>query len=323
MKILITGGAGFIGSNLTRRLLKEKHVVTVIDDLSTGSMENIKDFKENKHFHFELASILDIDILEKVIKPVDLVFHLAAAVGVEYIINNPLKSIEINVQGTENVLKLSHKYKKKVILASTSEVYGKNGNDTLSENDDRILGSTTISRWSYSNTKALDEFLALAYYHEKKLPVVIFRLFNTTGPGQVGDYGMVVPRFVKQALLEKPLTVYGSGDQTRCFTHIYDVINALLSLMTNEKCLGEIFNIGNPQEVSINALAEAVMRKADSSSQIIRHSYDEVMGKNFEDMKRRVPNIDKIKKFTGWSPTLSLDNIINDVIKYNKETLRF
>ena len=323
MKILITGGAGFIGSNLTRRLLKEKHVVTVIDDLSTGSMENIKDFKENKHFHFELGSILDIDILEKVIKPVDLVFHLAAAVGVEYIINNPLKSIEINVQGTENVLKLSHKYKKKVILASTSEVYGKNGNDTLSENDDRILGSTTINRWSYSNTKALDEFLDLAYYHEKKLPVVIFRLFNTTGPGQVGDYGMVVPRFVKQALLEKPLTVYGSGDQTRCFTHIYDVINALLSLMTNEKCLGEIFNIGNPQEVSINALAEAVIRKADSSSQIIRLSYDEVMGKNFEDMKRRVPNIDKIKEFTGWSPTLSLDNIINDVIKYNKETLRF
>ena len=315
---LITGGAGFIGSNLSRYLLNKGHKVIVIDDLSTGFYENIKDLEKNDAFKFYLESVLNEEILEKIIPEVDAIFHLAAAVGVEYIINNPLKSIEINVKGTENILKLAHKYRKKVLITSTSEIYGKNDKNSLKEDDDRILGTTTINRWSYSNTKALDEFLALAYFREKKLPIVIVRLFNTTGPGQVGDYGMVVPRFIKQALLNKPITVYGDGTQTRCFTHIDDVVEALTKVMENKKCEGEIFNIGNPDEISIYDLAKLIIKMTNSSSDIIKIPYENVMGANFEDMKRRVPDISKIKSFIDWEPKRKLKNIIEDIIAYLK-----
>ncbi len=320
MKYLITGGAGFIGSNLARYLLGLGDNITVIDDLSTGSFENIKDLEKNKHFKFVLDSILNPSVLEKLIPSVDAIFHLAAAVGVEYIINNPLRSIEVNVQGTENILKIAHKYQKKVLITSTSEIYGKNEKDSLKETDDRILGSTTINRWSYSNNKALDEFLALAYFNEKKLPVVIVRLFNTTGPGQVGDYGMVVPRFIKQALLNRNITIYGDGEQSRCFTHVHDVIKAFDLIMGSKKCLGEIFNVGNPEEVSINELAKKVIRLTNSTSKIEHIPYEKVMGANFEDMKRRVPNVGKIQEFTGWKASADLDAIIIDIIDYLRKT---
>lgn len=317
-KYLITGGAGFIGSNLSKYLLNKGHEIIVIDDLSTGFFDNIKDLEANKNFKFYLDSVMNVEILEKIIPDVDAIFHLAAAVGVEYVINNPLKSIEINVKGTENILQLANKYKKKVLITSTSEIYGKNDKDSLNEEDNRILGTTTINRWSYSNTKALDEFLGLAYFNEKKLPVVIVRLFNTTGPGQVGDYGMVVPRFIKQAILNKTITVYGDGLQTRCFTHISDVVVALFEVMKSKKCEGKIFNIGNPQEVSINDLAKMIIKITNSKSEIINIPYENVMGPNFEDMKRRVPNIDKVKKFIGWSPKHNLKNIIDDILVYLK-----
>ncbi len=319
MKYLVTGGAGFIGSNLSRYLIKKGARVCVLDDLSTGLFENIRDLEHHKDFEFILDSILNFEILEKAVKKCNAIFHLAAAVGVEYIINNPLRSIEVNVQGTENVLKLANKYKKPVLLASTSEIYGKNEKDQLHEEDNRILGSTTISRWSYSNTKALDEFLALAYYREKKLPVVIVRLFNTTGPGQVGDYGMVVPRFIKQALLNKPITIYGNGKQTRCFTHVKDVVRALFDLLSDEKSAGKIFNVGNPEEVTIKELAEKVKKATGSTSEIIFIPYEKVMGPNFEDMKRRVPDIKKIGKQIGWKPTLNLDHIIKDIIEHQEK----
>lgn len=317
-KYLITGGAGFIGSNLSKFLLKKGHEIVVVDDLSTGFFNNIKDLETDKNFKFYLDSVMNIKILESIVPNVDAIFHLAAAVGVEYVINNPLKSIEINVKGTENILQLANKYKKKVLITSTSEIYGKNDKDSLVEEDDRILGTTTINRWSYSNTKALDEFLGLAYYNVKKLPLVIVRLFNTTGPGQVGDYGMVVPRFIKQALLNKTITVYGDGKQTRCFTHIEDVLVALNEVMNNKKCEGQIFNIGNPQEVSINDLAKMIIKITKSNSDITNIPYENVMGPNFEDMKRRVPNINKIKKFTGWQPKHNLRNIIDDILTYLK-----
>ncbi len=317
-KYLITGGAGFIGSNLSKFLLKKGHEIVVVDDLSTGFFNNIKDLETDKNFKFYLDSVMNIKILESIVPNVDAIFHLAAAVGVEYVINNPLKSIEINVKGTENILQLANKYKKKVLITSTSEIYGKNDKDSLVEEDDRILGTTTINRWSYSNTKALDEFLGLAYYNVKKLPLVIVRLFNTTGPGQVGDYGMVVPRFIKQALLNKTITVYGDGKQTRCFTHIEDVLVALNEVMNNKKCEGQIFNIGNPQEVSINDLAKMIIKITKSRSDITNIPYENVMGPNFEDMKRRVPNINKIKKFTGWQPKHNLRNIIDDILTYLK-----
>ncbi|MCK4644401.1 GDP-mannose 4,6-dehydratase [bacterium] len=323
MKVLITGGAGFIGSNLAKYLLKKDHEILIIDDLSTGQFENIKHMEKHPKFTFVLDSILNYTVLDELVSSVDIVYHLAAAVGVEYIINNPLKSIEVNVQGTENVLKLAHKYKKKVLLASTSEVYGKNEKASLEENDDRILGSTTINRWSYSNNKALDEFLALAYFREKKLPIVIVRLFNTTGPGQVGDYGMVVPRFIKQALLNKPITVYGDGEQTRCFTHVDDVVSALDLLMNCNSCEGEIFNVGNPEEVSMNDLAKRIVKYLKSESKIMHISYEKVMGPNFEDMRRRVPNNDKINKFIGWKPKMNLSHIIKDIVKHYEEDLRF
>ncbi|MBN1871889.1 MAG: GDP-mannose 4,6-dehydratase [Candidatus Omnitrophica bacterium] len=319
MKILITGGAGFIGSHLAEALLEKSHKVNIIDNLSTGSMDNIEHLKNNKRFSYYIDTIMDVKLMKKLIKDCDAVFHLAAAVGVKYIIDNPLESIKTNIGGTEIVLENASRLgKKKVILASTSEVYGKNmdGLKSFKETDDRVLGTTTIPRWSYSCTKALDEFLALAYYREKKLPIVVVRLFNTCGPRQTGRYGMVLPRFVKQALSNRPITVYGDGSQTRCFTYISDVVGALDSLMDCEKTVGEIFNLGNPQPISMNELAKKVKRLTGSISKIIHIPYEEAYEKGFEDMKHRQPDISKIKRFIKFNPSVSIDEIIKRTAEY-------
>lgn len=316
MKALITGGAGFIGSHLGELLLNEGHEVEVIDDLSTGNLENIKVLQKNSKFEFHLETILNAGFLEHVIRDVDIVFHLAAAVGVSYIIDNPLKSIQINVRGTENILELAHKFNKKVLITSTSEIYGKNEQVPLSEDMDRVLGSTTKRRWSYSNTKALDEFLALAYHTVKKLPIVIVRLFNTVGPRQTGQYGMVIPRFVSQALLGKPITVFGDGEQSRCFCHVTDVIDAIYKLVISSEAEGEIFNVGSTEEISIKELAELIRNMTDSKSEIKFIPYDEAYEKHFEDMRRRVPDTTKVNKLIGFNPKRKIKEIIKDIVDY-------
>ncbi len=319
MKNLITGGAGFIGSHLAEGLLKRNQEVVIIDNLSTGSMENIEHLKSNPRFSYYIDTIMDENLMRRFIKKCDIVYHLAAAVGVKYIINNPLESIQTNVRGTEIILELANSLgKKKVILASTSEVYGKDrpGKRSFREGDDRVLGSTTISRWSYSCTKALDEFLALAYYREKKLPIVILRYFNTCGPRQTGRYGMVIPRFVKQALMDKPITVYGDGKQTRCFIHAKDTIKATISLANDKRAIGEVFNIGNPQPVSINELAEKVKRLTNSKSKIVHVPYEKAYEKGFEDMRHRKPDISKIEKLIGFKPQYRINDILKDVIAH-------
>lgn len=321
MKNLITGGAGFIGSHLAQALLERGEEVIVIDDLSTGSMENIRHLIQRPGFSYRIGTILNARLMKRLIKRCDRIFHLAAAVGVKYIIDNPLESIHINVRGTEIVLETASLLgKKKVILASTSEVYGKDrpGKRYFKETDDRLLGSTTISRWSYSCTKALDEFLALAYWREKKLPVVIVRLFNTCGPRQSSRYGMVIPRLVKQALRGKPLTVYGNGKQTRSFSYVKDVVEAVTLLAENRKAVGEIFNIGNPSPISIDALAKRIKKLTDSMSRIIHIPYEKAYQKGFEDMKHRHPDIAKLKKITGFSPKTDIDSILTETIQYFK-----
>lgn len=319
MKIFITGGAGFIGSHLARALIAENHTVYVIDDLSTGSIDNIKDLFTCKNFHFYTDTILNQEMMKKVIRKVDVIYHLAAAVGVKYIIDNPLDSLKTNIVGTEIILELANKLgKKKVVLASTSEIYGKNMDhkSSFAETDDRLLGSTTITRWSYSCSKALDEFLALAYYREKKLPVVIIRFFNICGPGQTGRYGMVIPRFVQQALLNHSITVYGDGEQTRSFTHVKDAVNAIIKLGNHKKAIGEVFNLGNPHGVTINSLARKIKELTNSKSQIVHIPYEKAYEKGFEDMRHRKPDIHKIKKLIKFTPTLSINNILEDVINY-------
>jgi len=322
MKILITGGAGFIGSHLAEALLGAGHSVAVIDNLSTGSMENIEAIRDRKGFSFYVDSIMNTSLMERLIGEADSVFHLAAAVGVKYIIDNPLESIKTNVAGTEIVLDCANRQgHKKVIIASTSEVYGKNmdGLKAFRESDDRVLGTTTIPRWSYSCTKALDEFLALAYYKEKKLPVVIVRLFNTCGPRQTGRYGMVLPRFIRQALTGRPITVYGDGTQTRCFTYVDDVIDALLALMGTDKAVGEIFNLGNPDSISIKDLAGKVKETTGSASRIINIPYEQAYEVGFEDMKHRQPDISKIKDLIGFDPKVPIDEIITRTVEYFRE----
>lgn len=322
MNILITGGAGFIGSHLARALIKKRHGVYVIDNFSTGSIQNIRDLFSQKNFHFSMGTILNKILMKKLIKKVDMIYHLAAAVGVKYIIDNPLDSIKINVTGTEVVLELANELgKKKTVLASTSEVYGKNmsRNSSFKESDDRLLGSTTITRWSYACTKALDEFLALAYYREKKLPIVIVRFFNICGPGQTGRYGMVIPRFVKHALLNQPITVYGDGRQTRSFTHVNDAVWALRKMANNKKAVGEIFNLGNPNSISIEGLAIKIKSLTGSKSSIVHIPYERAYEKGFEDMRHRRPDISKLKKCTNFEPTYSIDDILKDVIDYFKD----
>ncbi len=319
MRSLITGGAGFIGSHLAEELLRRKQEVIIVDDISTGTMENINHLKANPGFFYHIDTIMNRNLMGRLIKKCDVIYHLAAAVGVEYIIDNPLESIQINVQGTEIILELANiSGKKKVVLASTSEIYGKDrpGKRSFNEDDDRVLGPTTITRWSYSCTKAIDEFLALAYWREKKLPVIIVRFFNTCGPRQTGRYGMVIPRLIKQALLGQPLTIYGDGNQTRSFTYVKDVVKALIELSENKKSIGEIFNIGNPNAISINELAKKVLKLTKSKSKILHIPYEKAYEKGFEDMRHRCPDISKIKKLIGFSPKIDIDGILTQTIKY-------
>jgi len=318
MKNLITGGAGFIGSHLAEELLRRGEEVTVIDNLATGRMKNIAHLEKHPKFSCHINTIMNRRLMAKLIKQNDEIYHLAAAVGVKYIIDNPLKSIRTNINGTEIVLDLAYSLgKKKVILASTSEVYGKNrpGKSTFSENDDRVLGPTTTSRWSYSCTKAVDEFLALAYWHEKRMPVVIIRFFNTCGPRQTGRYGMVVPRFIKQAISGDPITIYDDGKQSRCFTDISDAVKATILLSRNPKAIGGVFNIGNPENsITINALAKKVKKMTGSVSAIKHISYGEAYHEGFEDMRHREPDISKLKRITGFKPKVSIDDMLRGVI---------
>jgi UDP-glucose 4-epimerase len=319
--VLITGGAGFIGSHLAEALLAHGDMVSVIDDLSTGAIANIRHLKGRPGFSYTLDSIENEAILAELIDECDIVVHLAAAVGVQLIVQRPVRTIETNVAGTEIVLKWAAKKGKKVLVASTSEVYGKSTQVPFREDADLVLGPSTISRWSYACSKLLDEFLALAYYRERDLPTIIVRFFNTVGPRQSGRYGMVIPRFVRAALRNEPIQIYGDGQQTRCFTYVGDVTRALIGLLDHPDAVGQIFNIGNPEEVSIQMLAERVVAQTESQSPIVRISYDEAYGAGFEDLRRRVPSIEKIRDLIDFAPTLDLDGILGEVITYERKQL--
>ena len=318
MKVLITGGAGFIGSYLAEAYIKNGDEVYVVDDLSTGSLSNIRPLIPDAKFHFVEDSILNRETMLELIGICDVIVHLAAAVGVKLIIEEPLKSIHTNIVGTETVLELANKFRKMIFLASTSEIYGKNSQVPLSESDMRIYGPTQILRWSYAATKAMDEFLALAYYRTQKLPVIIARFFNTVGPRQTGRYGMVIPRFISQALKNEPITVFGDGTQTRSFTYVEDVVRGIMGLIEDSRAIGEIFNIGGETEISINDLAQQVRTITDSDSPIRHISYDDAYQQGFEDMQRRVPDITKIKSLIGYSNTHSLEDILTKVAEYER-----
>lgn len=320
-KVLVTGGAGFIGSHLCEALLKRGDEVSVIDDLSTGRIENIAHLQDNKAFHLTIASILDVAALSPLVRRADIVFHLAAAVGVQKIIEAPVDTIETNILGSHNVLSQAARYGKLCLLASTSEVYGKATKYPFCEDDDAVYGPTTKSRWSYACSKAIDEFLALAYHKSQGLPVIVARLFNTTGPRQTGRYGMVLPRFVDQALRGKPLTVFGTGHQTRCFADVSDIVRALLLLAAHPKAVGQVFNVGNPEEVSIYDLAKLVKNLAESESEIRLVPYDEAYQPGFEDMERRVPSIDKIARLVSYKPKVKLHNIVSRFIDARRQEL--
>ena len=310
MKYLLTGGAGFIGSHLSEALVTRGDSVTIVDNLSTG-----KNRSEGTTEFFE-GSIFDYRLMEDLISKTDFVFHLAAAVGVFNIVNSPLESLMTNIKGTEIILELCSKYSKPILVTSTSEVYGKNTTIPLNEESDRVLGSPLLSRWSYSEAKAVDESMAYFYYSEKKLPVRIVRLFNTVGPRQVGSYGMVVPRFVTAALKNQPLEVYGSGAQIRCFCHVSDAVKALLLVADSEKSIGQVFNIGNNQQISIIDLAKKVIEITGSKSEIVKVPYSQAYSKGFEDMQIRVPDISKINHFFGWTPRIELNQIVKDIAKF-------
>jgi len=318
MKILITGGAGFIGSHLADRLLEQDHEVFIIDNLWTGKLENIAGIKNSKDLHLVIDTILNESVMNELIFKVDHIYHMAAAVGVRNVMDHPVETLEINVKGTEVVLRLANRFKKKVLIASTSEIYGKHLEHSLAEDDNRVMGTVKKRRWAYACSKTLDEFLALAYFDEKKLPVVIARLFNTVGPRQTGRYGMVLPNFVQSALLGKPITVYGDGTQSRSFTYVRDVVDALVRLMDKPEAEGDIFNVGNDREITINDLAKKVKEMTGSSSEIEYIPYEKAYGPSFEDMERRCPNIDKIKNLIGFKPSHDLDAIIQSVIDYFK-----
>jgi len=313
MRILVTGGAGFIGSYLSERLIADGHQVTVIDDFSTGRASNLSGLKTRETFKLIEGSILDTELLNPLINESDYVFHLAAAVGVFNIVKNPLASLLTNIRGTENVLEAAYLSKTPVFLTSSSEVYGKNISDSLKESDDRILGSPVTLRWSYSEAKAIDESLAYAYFIEKQLETRIVRFFNTVGPRQLGAYGMVVPRFVKSALAKEPITIYGDGTQTRCFAHVYDVIDAVITIAFADNTIGKVINIGNDFEISINDLAQKIIAETGSKSEIVYVPYKEAYGDGFEDMERRVPNIDLINQLVGWKPKRDLTTMISDI----------
>ena len=318
--MLVTGAAGFIGSHLADRLLANGCEVIGIDNLSTGSLNNIAHLAHHNHFRLVVDTILNESTLDELVAQCDEVYHLAAAVGVKLIMNRPVETLETNVRGTEVVLRCANRHKKKVLITSTSEVYGKamddNGGAPLREDGDSLIGPTSRRRWAYACSKALDEFLALAYHEEKKLPVVIVRLFNTVGPRQTGQYGMVVPNFVQKALLNKPIIVYGDGSQSRSFTHVSDVVEALVRLMAEPRAVGQVVNVGNPQEITIRELAELVKEMTGSRSEIEYIPYERAYGPGFEDMRRRRPDISKLKELTGFSPQVDLRGIIQSVIAY-------
>ena len=318
MHALITGGAGFIGSHLAEALLARGQRVTAVDNLSTGRHQNIESLAANPQFQFVYETVTNETVMDRLVSECDVIFHLAAAVGVELIVKDPVKTIETNLEGTEVVLKLGRRYRKKVLIASTSEVYGKSAEATFREDADVVLGPTTRGRWSYAASKMVDEFLALAYYKERKLPTVVVRLFNTVGPRQTGRYGMVIPTFVRQALEGTPITVYGDGAQSRCFCHIADVCRALVGLAEHPAAVGQVFNVGSSEEITIRSLAERVKELSGSPSPIRTVPYDEAYEEGFEDMRRRVPDLSKIGALLGWRPTHDLDAILRSVIEYER-----
>ena len=315
MRALITGGAGFIGSHLADYLLDRGDQVILLDDLSTGRLANISHLNGRADAEFVLGSILNADLVDDVVSRVDTIFHLAAAVGVNLIVEKPLESLMTNIRGTETVVEQAHKHGKRILVMSTSEIYGKNTSDSLSEDDDRILGSPLKSRWSYSEAKAIDEILAYTYWREKGLETVIVRLFNTVGPRQTGSYGMVVPRFVGQALRNEPLTIFGDGTQTRCFCHVSDVVKGLVALSEHPEAFGRVFNLGGGEEVSIKELAERVIELAGSQSSLEFLPYDVAYEAGFEDMQRRVPDTERARQLVGFEPSTSLDDIVRSVIE--------
>jgi UDP-glucose 4-epimerase len=316
MRYLITGGAGFVGSHLAEELLRRGHEVYVLDDLSTGSINNIRHLKVNDRFHYIVDSVMNRQLTAELVDAVDTIYHLAAAVGVKLIVESPVRTIETNIQATEVVLGLANKKKRPVFVASTSEVYGKGDQIPFREDGDLVMGATTKGRWSYACSKAIDEFLAIAYWKEKKLPTVVGRLFNTVGPRQTGQYGMVVPNFARQALSGQPITVFGDGKQSRCFTHVADVVRALVDLMNRPEAFGNVFNIGNDEEITIHDLARQVREVAQSKSEIVFVPYEKAYEQGFEDMPRRVPDTGKIRNLIGWQPTIGLPQILSDVVEY-------
>jgi len=318
-KALITGGAGFIGSHLSEHLLERGDEVFVIDDLSTGSIENIIHLKENPKFHYTIDTVTNLQALAELVDRCDVVFHLAAAVGVKLIVDSPVRTIETNIYGTEVVLQMANKKKKKVLIASTSEVYGKSDSVPFREDDDMVLGSTGKARWSYACSKAIDEFLALAYHRENGLPVVVLRLFNTVGPRQTGRYGMVIPTLVQQALQGRPLTVFGDGRQTRSFTFVQDAVRAISALSDHPGAVGQVFNIGNNTEISIRDLALMIKQRTNSSSEIVYVPYDVAYQEGFEDMRRRVPDITRAANLVGFAPSMEIDEIVDSVIAYYQQ----
>jgi len=318
VRYLITGGAGFMGSHLADALLRRGDSVTVIDDLSTGSIANIAHLKKNPRFSYVIDTIMNVPLLAELVDGADQVFHLAAAVGVRLIVESPVRTIETNVKTTELVLAAACKKRKKVFVASTSEVYGKSVDVPFREDGDLVLGATTRGRWSYACSKAIDEFLAIAYWRERRCPTLVARFFNTVGPRQTGRYGMVVPRFVKQALANEPLTVHGDGQQTRCFTHVSDAVRAAIGLMDSDKTVGEVFNVGNEEEITILELATRIRQLAESDSEIVLVPYEEAYGENFEDMPRRVPSLVKIRKVIGYEPRMGLEETLQSVIAHQR-----
>jgi UDP-glucose 4-epimerase len=319
MRVLVTGGAGFIGSHVVDRLIERGDEVTALDDLSTGSLRNIRHLQDNSNFRFKNASVLDAETVDAEVAQVDAVYHLAAAVGVQLIVDRPLQSLITNIKGTETVMDAAQKHRVKILLASTSEIYGKSQNGPFKEDDDRLLGSPRKLRWSYSTSKAVDEILAYVYYKELGLPTVVVRLFNTIGPRQVGHYGMVVPRFITQALRGEPLTVYGDGSQSRCFTSVYDVVGAIASLMDTPQAEGEVFNVAGNSEITIRRLAELVIDRANSSSSIVNVPFEDVYGQGFEDMARRAANTAKLEAATGFRCRTTLEETIDRMIEYARE----
>jgi UDP-glucose 4-epimerase len=318
MRYLVTGGAGFIGSHLCERLLDDGHTAIVLDDLSTGRYENINHLEAREGFELIVASVTEPAVVERCVTRADAVFHLASAVGVRLVVEQPVKTIETIVNGTDVVLRACARYRRPILITSSSEVYGKSTKVPFAENDDCVMGPTTTRRWAYACAKALDEFLALAHWHESRLPIIVARLFNTVGPRQTGRYGMVIPRFVAQGLAGEPITVYGDGTQTRCFAHVADVVGALISLMQSPEARGQVFNVGNDEEVSIKSLAERVRKLTSDRSELRLVPYGEAYTAGFEDMIRRVPDLTRIKRLIGYRPTRNLDAILRDVLNHRQ-----